>query len=75
MSTIGWIFPELVSGGAIVAIVLNLPTVGPLLLSSLRGQDMYLAGGIMTLLGVMTVVGFFVSDIALMLVDPRIRME
>jgi peptide/nickel transport system permease protein len=58
-----------------VAVVLNLPTLGPLLLSSLRGQDMYLAGAIMTMLSVLTVVGFFLSDVLLMIVDPRIRME
>lgn len=75
ISTVAWMFPELVSGGAIVAVVLNLPTLGPLLLSSLRGQDMFLAGAIMTLLSVMTVVGFFLSDLLLMVIDPRIRME
>lgn len=75
ISTVAWVFPELVSGGAIVAVVLNLPTMGPLLLSSLRGQDMFLAGAIMTLLSVMTVVGFFLSDLLLMVIDPRIRME
>lgn len=75
VSTVAWMFPELVSGGAIVAVVLNLPTLGPLLLSSLRGQDMFLAGAIMTLLSVMTVVGFFLSDLLLMVIDPRIRME
>ena len=75
VSTVAWVFPELVSGGAIVAVVLNLPTMGPLLLSSLRGQDMFLAGAIMTLLSMMTVVGFFLSDLLLMLIDPRIRMD
>ena len=75
VSTVAWVFPELVSGGAIVAVVLNLPTMGPLLLSSLRGQDMFLAGAIMTLLSMLTVVGFFLSDLLLMLIDPRIRME
>ena len=75
ISTVAWVFPELVSGGAIVAVVLNLPTMGPLLLSSLRGQDMFLAGAIMTLLSVMTVAGFFLSDLLLMVIDPRIRME
>ena len=75
ISTVAWMFPELVSGGAIVAVVLNLPTLGPLLLSSLRGQDMFLAGAIMTLLSVMTVVGFFLSDLLLMVIDPRIRMD
>jgi peptide/nickel transport system permease protein len=75
VSTMGWMFPQLIGGGAIVAVVLNLPTLGPLLLSSLRGQDMYLAGAIMTMLSILTVVGFFVSDVLLMVADPRIRME
>jgi peptide/nickel transport system permease protein len=54
--------------------VLSLPTVGPLLLSALMVQDMYLAGAIILLLGVLTVIGTFISDILLMIIDPRIRL-
>ena len=72
-SSIGTQFPRLVSGAVIVSLVLNLPTVGPLLVSSLVSQDMFLAGTIVLLLGVMTVVLTLVSDIVLMLLDPRIR--
>jgi peptide/nickel transport system permease protein len=72
-SSIGTQFPRLVSGAVIVSLVLNLPTVGPLLVSSLISQDMFLAGTIVLLLGVMTVVLTLVSDIVLMLLDPRIR--
>ena len=54
--------------------VLSLPTVGPLLLKSLVAQDMFLAGTIILLLGVMTVIGTFISDLLLMWIDPRIRM-
>jgi peptide/nickel transport system permease protein len=72
VSSIGWAFPQLVSGATIVSIVLNLPTTGPLLLRSLLSQDMYLAGSFVLLLSVLTVVGTLVSDILLALLDPRI---
>jgi len=73
VSTIGWTLPELVSGIAITAVVLNLPTTGPLLLSALLSQDMHLAGAFIMLLSSLTVVGTLVSDILLAWVDPRIR--
>jgi peptide/nickel transport system permease protein len=73
VSTIGWMVPRLVSGGAIVAVVLSLPTTGPLLLSALRNQDMYLAGSFLMFLASLTVVGTLISDILLALLDPRIR--
>ena len=63
------------SGGIIVSLVLGLPTVGPLLLKALIAQDMFLAGTIVLLLGVMTVIGTLVSDILLVWIDPRIRLE
>lgn len=74
-STIGYILPYLVSGSIIVSVVLSLPTVGPLLLRALLAQDMYLAGTIVLLIGAMTVVGTFISDVILLLIDPRIRFE
>ncbi|MBI2941285.1 MAG: ABC transporter permease [Chloroflexi bacterium] len=74
-STIGYLFPYIVSGSIIVSLVLSLPTVGPVLLKALIAQDMFLAGTIVLLLGVMTVIGTFVSDLLLMWIDPRIRME
>jgi peptide/nickel transport system permease protein len=73
VSTIGWTLPELVSGIAITAVVLNLPTTGPLLLSALLSQDMQLAGTFIMFLSSLTVVGTLVSDILLAWVDPRIR--
>jgi len=73
VSALGWVLPHLVSGATIVSIVLNLPTAGPLLLSSLVSQDMYLAGTFILLLGVLTLVGMLVSDLLLALLDPRIR--
>ena len=74
-STIGYTLPYIVSGSIIVSIVLGLPTVGPLLLKALIAQDMFLAGTIVLLLGVMTVIGTLISDILLVWVDPRIRLE
>jgi peptide/nickel transport system permease protein len=73
VSTIGWVLPGLVSGATITAIVLNLPTSGPMLLRSLLTQDMYLAGSFILLLSVLTVVGTLISDILLAWLDPRIR--
>ena len=63
----------MVSGSVIVSVVMNLPTAGPMLLRSLTTQDMYLAGAIILLLSVLTVIGTLVSDILLALIDPRIR--
>ena len=74
-STVAYLFPYLVSGSIIISIVLSLPTVGPLLLKALIAQDMFLAGTIVLLLGVMTVIGTFISDLILMWVDPRIRYQ
>jgi peptide/nickel transport system permease protein len=74
-STVGYLLPYVVSGSIIVSLVLSLPTVGPLLLRALVAQDMFLAGTIVLLLGVMTVVGTFLSDLLLMWIDPRIRFE
>ena len=75
VSTIGWMLPGIVSGGAIVEIVLSLPTIGPLILSALTSLDMYLAGSAVMVLAFLTIIGSFVSDILLVIVDPRIRYE
>jgi len=75
ISSIGAIFPQLVSGGAIVAMVLSLPTVGPLMLEALMKEDMYLAGSMLMILSLLGVLGTLVSDLLLMWLDPRIRME
>ncbi len=74
-STIGYLLPYVVSGSIIVSLVLGLPTVGPLLLRALIAQDMFLAGTIVLLLGALTVVGTFLSDLLLLWIDPRIRLE
>jgi peptide/nickel transport system permease protein len=73
ISTVGWVLPGLVSGSIIVAVVLSLPTVGPLLLRSLLTQDMYLAGAFILVLSILTMIGTLISDVLLALIDPRIR--
>lgn len=73
ISDIGNLLPEVISGSIIVSIVLSLPTTGPMLLRALRTQDMYLAGSFLMLLAALTVIGVFLSDLALAALDPRIR--
>jgi peptide/nickel transport system permease protein len=73
LSTIGWSLPTLISGITITAVILSLPTAGPLFLRALQGQDMYLAGSFVLILSTLTVIGTLISDILLAWVDPRIR--
>jgi peptide/nickel transport system permease protein len=75
ISTIGWALPGLVAGEVLVSIVLNLPTSGPVLYNSLTAEDMYVAAGFILLLSALTVIGTFISDIALAFLDPRIRLQ
>ena len=75
ISTAGWALPELFSGSLIVATVMNLPTIGPLLLQSLRNQDMHMAGSIILILTGLTLIGTLISDILLAWINPRIRMD
>ena len=75
VSFIGFLFPAIVSGQIVVAIVLNLPTIGPLLFSALLTQDMQLAGTIVMFMGFLVLIGNFVSDVLLVAVEPRIRFE
>ena len=75
VSTIGWVLPGIVSGSVITAVVLGLPTTGPLLLRALQNQDMYLAGSMVMILSFLTVIGTLISDILLLWLDPRIRYE
>jgi peptide/nickel transport system permease protein len=74
IADIGNIIPSLVSGSVIVSVVLNLPTVGPILLTSLQSQDQFLAGFIILFVSVLTLAGMLISDILLAMVDPRIRL-
>ena len=73
IADIGSLLPELVSGAVIVSAVLSLPTTGPMLLDALRSQDLYLAGSFLMVLAVLTVIGIFISDLLLAVLDPRIR--
>ncbi|MCB0128777.1 MAG: ABC transporter permease, partial [Caldilineaceae bacterium] len=75
IATIGWVLPGLISGEALVSIVLNLPTSGPVLLNALITQDMYVAAGFILMLCTLTVIGTFISDLLLAWLDPRIRLE
>ncbi len=75
ISTIGFVLPSLISGEAIVSLVMGLPTIGPLLLQALLNQDMFLAGSLLMWLAILTVVGILLSDILLAWIDPRIRFE
>jgi peptide/nickel transport system permease protein len=74
IADIGSLLPELISGTVLVSMVLSLPTTGPMLLEALRSQDMYLAGSFIMFLSALTVIGMFLSDIALAVLDPRIRL-
>ena len=75
ISNIGLMLPSLVSGEALVSLVMGLPTIGPLLLQALLNQDMFLAGSLLMWLAILTVVGILLSDVLLAWVDPRIRFE
>jgi peptide/nickel transport system permease protein len=75
VSTVGYTLPQVVSGGIIVAIIMSLPTLGPTLYSALLAQDMFLAGTIILLISLMTIIGTLISDILLVWVDPRIHLE
>jgi peptide/nickel transport system permease protein len=75
VSTIGWILPSLIAGELIVSIVLNLPTSGPVIYNSLLDQDMYVAAGFILILSSLTVLGTFISDLLLAVLDPRIRLH
>ena len=75
ISTLGWMLPAVVGGEIVISKVLNLPTTGPVLLEATTAQDMYLAGGIVMILSLLTVIGTFISDILLAVNDPRIRMN
>ena len=74
IADIGNMLPQIISGSAIVSMVLSLPTTGPMLISALQSQDMYLAGSFLIFLALLTVVGMFLSDLVLAWLDPRIRL-
>lgn len=73
VSSIGWVLPGIVSGATVTAIAMNIPTIGSLLYESLLSQDTYVAGACIMILSFLTVIGMFISDVLLVIVDPRIR--
>jgi peptide/nickel transport system permease protein len=73
VSSIGWVLPNMISSATVVAIVMNMPTLGPLLLAGLMIQDMFLAGGVLVVMAVLTLIGTLISDILLFWLDPRVR--
>ena len=75
ISDIGSLLPHVISGAAVVSIVMSLPTTGPMLLDALRSQDMFLAGSFLMFMAFLTVIGVFLSDLALAVLDPRIRLQ
>jgi peptide/nickel transport system permease protein len=74
IADIGNLLPQVISGAAIVSMILSLPTTGPMLLQALKSQDQYLAGSFLMVLALLTVIGVFLSDLALAALDPRIRL-
>lgn len=75
IADIGSLLPSVISSAEITAVVLSLPTTGPMLLNALKSQDMYLAGTFLMFLAMLTVIGILISDILLAMVDPRIRLQ
>ena len=75
VATLGWRLTYVISGAPIVGVVMSLPDTGPLFLHALLNQDMYLAGAMVLIYCALTILGTFVSDLLLLALDPRIRME
>jgi peptide/nickel transport system permease protein len=75
IADIGNLLPQVISGSVIVAVIMDLPTTGPLILDALISQDTFLAGSFLLFVSLLTVLGMFVSDLLLALLDPRIRLE
>ncbi len=74
VSTIGWMLPALLGADIIVSQVMNIPTLGPLMLSALRSQDMYVAGDVLLIMSILTIIGTLISDLLLYWIDPRVRV-
>ena len=73
VSTLGWELTTVISGAPIIGLVLSLPDTGPMFINALSSQDMYLAGAMLLIYCVLVMIGSLVSDVLLMLVDPRVR--
>lgn len=75
VSTAGYLLPALISGSVIVSVVLSLPTLGPIFLTAITQEDVYMSGFIVMMLGVLTITGTLLSDILLAVLDPRIKFQ
>jgi peptide/nickel transport system permease protein len=73
VSMAGLQLPELINGTIIASIVLNLPTIGPLLYTSLLNKDQYVAMTLLLFASLLLMIGNLLADLALAWVDPRIR--
>ena len=73
VADIGNLLPAMVSGSVLVSVVLGLQTIGPALLDALRSQDQFLAAFILMFVALLTLIGTMISDMLLMLLDPRIK--
>jgi len=73
VADIGNLLPSMISGSVLVSVVLGLQTIGPALLAALKSQDQFLAGFILMFVALLTLIGTMISDLLLVLLDPRIR--
>lgn len=74
VSTLGWELTTIISGAPIIGLVLSLPDTGPMFINALRSQDMFLAGAMLLIYSVLVMIGSFISDVLLMLIDPRVKL-
>ena len=75
MADIGNLLPTLISGSVIISVIMSLPTIGPDLLTALKTQDQFLAGFVLMFVALLTLIGTMISDVLLIMLDPRIRYE
>jgi peptide/nickel transport system permease protein len=71
----GTVLPYMLQGELEVTIVLSIPTLGPLFYNSLVNQDIFITGSLLLIYSVLLVVGNFIADVALSILDPRIRYD
>lgn len=75
VADIGNLLPSMVSGSVLVSVVMGLQTIGPTLLTALKTQDQFLSAFVLMFVALLTLIGTMISDILLMMLDPRIRYE
>jgi len=74
VATLGWELTTVISGAPIIGLVLSLPDTGPMFINALRTQDMFLAGAMLLIYSLLVMIGTFISDVLLILIDPRVKM-